>query len=198
MPKTLNKSRHNILRLAAPLFAQSGFDGVSMRTIAAKINLTPAALYYHFKNKEALYLETIHFTFGRQTRSVKRLLDNEAEPLKNLEAFIDWFVQTLRQEKDFQKLIQWVLLDNDPARMHSLVKGTFEELFMATKRVADLFKPRYDPHMLSISIIGLVLCHFESQKSRESISGNKASHDHPKVISEHIVRLLKNGLLPAC
>ena len=194
MPSTARKSREDILRLAVPLFAKSGFDGVSIRNVASQIELTPAALYYHFKDKEELYFETVKHAFETKTSAAKDLIESSSDPIANLESFITWFVQTLGREKDFQKLLQWVLLDSNPVRMQSLVKGVFSDLFMATRKLAEKFNPSYDPHMLSISIIGLVLCHFQSQQGRQFLPGNKAVHDKPKVISAHIINLLKNGL----
>lgn len=188
------KSREDILCFAIPLFAKSGFDGVSIRNIANQIDLTPAALYYHFKDKEELYFETVKHAFATKTDVAQSLIESNGDPIVNLEHFITWFVQTLDRENDFQKLLQWVLLDSNPVRMQNLVKGVFSDLFMVTRKLAEKFTPPYDPHMLSISIIGLVLCHFQSQQGRQFLPGNKAVHDKPKVISAHIVNLLKNGL----
>ena len=48
--------RDAILDTSAKLFSQQGFTGVSIRDIAQACGLTNAALYYHFKNKEDLFL----------------------------------------------------------------------------------------------------------------------------------------------
>ncbi len=42
------------LNIAKKIFASSGYDGVSMRRIAAKMNIVPSVLYYHFKDKNEL------------------------------------------------------------------------------------------------------------------------------------------------
>ncbi|OUS09673.1 TetR family transcriptional regulator [Gammaproteobacteria bacterium 54_18_T64] len=198
MSKTPRKSREDILNLAVPLFAKSGFDGVSIRNVASQSELTPAALYYHFKDKEALYFETVKHAFETKTTAAKELIENKDEAIANLEKFIIWFVATLNKENDFQKLLQWVLLDSNTKRMQSLVKDVFADLFITTRKLAESFSPSYDPHMLSISIIGLVLCHFQSQQGRQYLPGNKAVHDQPRVISAHIINLLKNGLPSSC
>lgn len=44
-----------LLDIAMRLFAQRGYDGTSLRDIAEEAQITKAALYYHFPNKEALY-----------------------------------------------------------------------------------------------------------------------------------------------
>ncbi|WP_239061065.1 TetR/AcrR family transcriptional regulator [Desulfovibrio sp. JC022] len=48
--------KERILDAARELFVKDGFENVSMRKIAAKINYSPAALYRYFKNKEELLL----------------------------------------------------------------------------------------------------------------------------------------------
>ncbi|NDV26238.1 TetR/AcrR family transcriptional regulator [Desulfovibrio sp. JC010] len=50
------RMKTRILDAARELFVKDGFDNVSMRKIAAKINYSPAALYRYFKNKEELLL----------------------------------------------------------------------------------------------------------------------------------------------
>lgn len=48
-----------IMRAAARLFADRGYDAVTVRDIAATLELTPASLYYYFPDKETLYRETL-------------------------------------------------------------------------------------------------------------------------------------------
>ncbi len=48
--------RDAILDTSAKLFSQQGYTGVSIRDIAQACGMTNAALYYHFKNKEDLFL----------------------------------------------------------------------------------------------------------------------------------------------
>lgn len=51
-----HRGREGILDTAARLFSQKGFKGVSIRDIAQACGMTNAALYYHFKNKDDLFL----------------------------------------------------------------------------------------------------------------------------------------------
>jgi len=52
-------TRERILRAASELFAQEGFSHVSMRAVATCAGVTKPALYYHFKDKEALFEECL-------------------------------------------------------------------------------------------------------------------------------------------
>jgi AcrR family transcriptional regulator len=47
-------TRDAVLDAARRLFTERGFDGTSMRDIAAEVGVTNAALYYHFPSKDAM------------------------------------------------------------------------------------------------------------------------------------------------
>jgi AcrR family transcriptional regulator len=51
--------RERILETARDLLIEQGLDGFSMRKLAAKIDYTPTAIYFHFPDKESLLLELI-------------------------------------------------------------------------------------------------------------------------------------------
>jgi AcrR family transcriptional regulator len=59
-------TRERILGAARDLFLDAGSDGVAMRAVAARVGLTPMALYRHFKGREALLAAVVeqgHATF---------------------------------------------------------------------------------------------------------------------------------------
>ncbi len=47
-------SRHEIVEVALRLARDQGVDAVTMRSVAAELEVTPMALYYHVKNKDDL------------------------------------------------------------------------------------------------------------------------------------------------
>ena len=52
-------TRSAIQAAATPLFAEHGFNGVSVRAIAAAAGVDPALVIRHFGSKEGLFLQTI-------------------------------------------------------------------------------------------------------------------------------------------
>jgi AcrR family transcriptional regulator len=50
-------TRQRILDAARELFATEGYDAVTMRKIADRIEYTPTAIYFHFEDKDALIRE---------------------------------------------------------------------------------------------------------------------------------------------
>jgi TetR/AcrR family transcriptional regulator len=55
----ISEGAQRILRIAAPLFAQKGFNGVSINDIAAAVGGSKANIFHHFPNKQALYLAAL-------------------------------------------------------------------------------------------------------------------------------------------
>jgi AcrR family transcriptional regulator len=51
--------REQIITEATRLFVTRGYDGISMREIAETVDVSKAAIYYHFKDKEDLFLAVL-------------------------------------------------------------------------------------------------------------------------------------------
>jgi AcrR family transcriptional regulator len=50
-------TRERILKVALTLFNEQGYDKTSLREIAERLDVTKAALYYHFERKEDILVE---------------------------------------------------------------------------------------------------------------------------------------------
>jgi AcrR family transcriptional regulator len=60
-----SETRDKILDAARELFITEGYDGVSMRKVAEKIEYSPTAIYLHFADKEDLFHELVHEDFAQ-------------------------------------------------------------------------------------------------------------------------------------
>lgn len=58
-------TRERILSAAREMFATEGYDAVTMRAIANRIEYTPTALYHHFPSKQALLTELCQTAFAQ-------------------------------------------------------------------------------------------------------------------------------------
>lgn len=77
--------RTKILDAARELFAEHGYEAVTMRTIAEKIEYTPTAIYYHFKDKDALVRELCDADFGALAEGFQEIA-TVANPVERLRA----------------------------------------------------------------------------------------------------------------
>jgi len=61
--KIVFDTKKYIISTARHLFSEFSYLGVSMSDIAKKLNITKAALYYHFKGKEDIYIKVLDEVF---------------------------------------------------------------------------------------------------------------------------------------
>lgn len=60
-----SETRDKILDAARELFLSEGYEGVSMRKVAEKIEYSPTAIYVHFADKNELFHELCHQDYAR-------------------------------------------------------------------------------------------------------------------------------------
>jgi len=60
-----SETRDKILDAARELFVTEGFEGVSMRKVAEKIEYSPTAIYVYFADKQELFRELCHQDYAR-------------------------------------------------------------------------------------------------------------------------------------
>jgi AcrR family transcriptional regulator len=89
-----------ILDAARKVFEVEGLDGASLRAIAAEAGYTPAALYFHFDSKEAIYAEVLRASLACLTDAVGRAVDRSKNPGERLRAasmaFFEFYVENPR------------------------------------------------------------------------------------------------------
>ena len=179
-----------ILVKSLPLFARSGFAGVSMRDIAKAVGISGAALYHHYPDKQSLYVATMAHAFSDKASGIQSALDNTGTPEQRLERFITNFTKQMASDPDFRALLHRELLDGDEERLKLLAENVFIEPFKAIKQLAQEMSLNCDAHLLAISMAGLILFHFETESIRRYLPGGLKKHNDPKVIAQHVISLL--------
>jgi AcrR family transcriptional regulator len=74
-----------ILDAARELFASEGVDAVTMRRIAERIEYSPTAIYFHFRDKDALLAELCDCDFRTFAQGFN-LIAQIADPVERLQA----------------------------------------------------------------------------------------------------------------
>jgi AcrR family transcriptional regulator len=78
-----SETRDKILDAARGLFVTEGYEGVSMRRVAEKIEYSPTAIYVHFADKNELFRELCRQDFAR-LQEVMQSADMPADPIERL------------------------------------------------------------------------------------------------------------------
>jgi AcrR family transcriptional regulator len=92
--------RERILDAARQIFEADGLEAASLRSIAAAAGYTPAALYFHFDSKEALYAEVLSASVARLAKAIGKAASKAGEPAARLSAaalaFFDFYAENPR------------------------------------------------------------------------------------------------------
>jgi TetR/AcrR family transcriptional repressor of mexJK operon len=97
-PKDLEK-RAAILEAAKALFPVHGFDGVSMDAIAAEAGVSKLTVYSHFKDKDALFRETIKAKCEEQLPQSLFMADLKGPLRKQLRSIAKGFFGLIMSEE---------------------------------------------------------------------------------------------------
>ncbi|MEU9243093.1 TetR/AcrR family transcriptional regulator [Streptomyces shenzhenensis] len=116
-------TRQRIQDVALELFAEQGYEKTSLREIAERLDVTKAALYYHFKTKEEILVSV----FADLTRPIENLIEwGKGQP------------HTLETKQEIVRRYHQALADAEPLfRFMQENQATVREL-----RIGDTFKDR--------------------------------------------------------
>src|SRR5437667_7503849 len=76
--------RQEILDAASELFVRDGYENVSMRRIADKIEYSPTTIYIYFKDKAELLEQVCKETFGRLVQRLSKIMEQPGDPVERL------------------------------------------------------------------------------------------------------------------
>ena len=83
------KRRDLILKVAAKLFAENGFDSVSINDIGIAAGITGPAIYRYFASKETLLVSVYNHLYQRYSNGITSILAEEISAWKSLEMLVD-------------------------------------------------------------------------------------------------------------
>ena len=85
--------RQQILDAARELFVRDGFDAVSMRRIAARIEYSPTAIYLHFPDKQSILTALCDETFEKLSMRLATHFARNTDPMTRLRDGLQLYVE---------------------------------------------------------------------------------------------------------
>ena len=110
--ETLVDSRQEILRTAARLFQQRGYDATSMNDVAAALKLSKGGLYHHFQSKDEILYEIMNHAMEITQERVLNPVRGIADPEERLRALIRLHIEVVLSPRDRE--ITVMLHENHP------------------------------------------------------------------------------------
>jgi TetR/AcrR family transcriptional regulator, cholesterol catabolism regulator len=105
-------SRQEILRTAARLFQQRGYDATSMNDVAAALKLSKGGLYHHFQGKDEILFEIMNHAMEITQDRVIAPVRAIADPEDRLRALIRLHIEVVLSPRDRE--ITVMLHENHP------------------------------------------------------------------------------------
>lgn len=125
-------TKQTIIEIATKIFEYKGYSATSMADIKKETNLSKGTIYYHFQNKEDLYLSCI-----------QQVSD---------EFIISWEKATLSAYTAEKKLYIWADLNH--LMLQKPIMNTIHEYFVSTnKENYDAALKLYEPEFQIVSLI---------------------------------------------
>jgi AcrR family transcriptional regulator len=149
-----------VLRTAAHLFLEHGYQKSSMSLLAAQLKITKPALYYYFRNKEEILVECYRAGIASIENLLKKTSANQGTGLRKLFMYVETSAEAL-VSSEFGRCVP--MLDESelsPAtrrevrtmkrRLDSTLRGYVEE------GIADGSIRLCNPKLVSFAIAGAI------------------------------------------
>jgi TetR/AcrR family transcriptional regulator len=200
-PRSPAGTRDALLAAGTELFAEHGFDGVSVSAIALKAGVNKAMISYHFGGKRDLYVAILAATFSEIVAEVERIAESPGpapQALRELIAAIG-DTATRRHPHFCTMMLREVLTGGE--RLEKAVLAQPVRVLAAVQRIVErgirggAFR-RVDPLLTHLSLVGSLVFFFATTRFRQRVIGDRLHREPPDGATyvKHLQDLILEGL----
>lgn len=103
--KTADK-HSKIIRAATKVFAKKGFFNARISDIAKEAKVADGTIYLYFNNKYDMLLSVFEEKIGKLVEQIITQIENEDDPRRMLEIFIENHLREMKKNKNLAEVIQ--------------------------------------------------------------------------------------------
>ena len=171
-------SRQEILRTAARLFQQRGYDATSMNDVAAALKLSKGGLYHHFQGKDEILFEIMNHAMEITQERVVGPVRSIADPENRLRSLIRRHMEVVLSARDRE--ITVMLHENHPLppvlrrRINTRKKEYVhyvEELIGDVQRARQA-KGTVSPRAAAFALLGMINWIYQWYKPEGALQAN--------------------------
>ena len=202
-PDTMTSSsggEQAILNAAEVLFAQKGFDAVSMSAIAKLANTSKPNIYHHFKNKNELYLAVMKAAVKRSSTLLDTLEHAPGTFREHLTGFAAGQLNNiLTHERSTQLMLRETLSEGSQygREITRLAMGEVFNRLVAMVRQGQQeneFRKEIDPTLAAFVIVAANMFFFQASPTMQNIP-EVDFIDDANAYSKGVMDVLINGML---
>ena len=159
------KTRQAILKAAARIFARIGIDRSTLEQIAMEAGITRGAIYWHFKDKMAIFDQIMQTEAGKLDQLIETALNEDPSPLRKLKKLLQTVVDNFYDNEGFRQQIfmTWYRLNPSMFEPQLRSKSQFVQQFLAVMarllaeaRENGEIDERVDPRMAAYHLSCLI------------------------------------------
>jgi TetR/AcrR family transcriptional regulator len=189
-----------ILDAAEALFAEKGFEAVSMSAIARLANTSKPNIYHHFKNKNDLYLAIMKAAVKRSSLLLDALEDAPGGFSERLADFSAGQLDNIQSHpRSMQLILREALSGGSESGLeiaHYAVGEVFNRLVEMVRHGQQVneFRADVDPKLAAFMIVAANMFYFQSEPIMQHIPEVHFSDD-PHIFSRAVMDVFFNGIL---
>jgi TetR/AcrR family transcriptional regulator len=152
---------------AERLFAERGFDSVSISDVAREAGVCKANVFHHFATKQALYEAVLMRSCAELGEEIERRLSSKADAALPVSHFLVWYRDYLRAHPSTARLLFREVTGNPDLAESGPVFPVLSRLFdnvvahVRDARDAGVFRADANPTVVASLMLGVTL--FDSQ-----------------------------------
>ena len=108
--------RQEILDAASDILVREGYDGLSMRKVAERIEYSPTAIYLHFKDRDDLVFCVCEHLMAGLVKELQQVADRHADPLVALRKSLRRYVEFGLKHPQHYQATFGISHGHDPAK----------------------------------------------------------------------------------
>jgi len=190
-----------ILAAAEALFAEHGFDAVSMNAIAERAGVSKANVFHHFNSKQDLYLAVVRAACHDASQHLDNLGNEEAPMAERFEGFARAHLASLLENEQVARLTLRELLGDDPHHGQQLAEQVYGEKFtrfvtiLRAGQQSGELRSDIDPAAVATLLLGANVFFFEAREVLRHFPEISFARD-PERYSTLLADILLRGILP--
>jgi TetR/AcrR family transcriptional regulator len=113
-PPRGSDTRARMLEVAETQFAQKGYEGAHLESIAQEVGVRKTALYYYFESKEALYTAVLERMLGALEEVVKTGLARDLPTAEKGTRLAEDLMALLEEHENYSQILIRIFVDRIP------------------------------------------------------------------------------------
>lgn len=169
-------TREMILDTARNLFADTGYQHVSMRKIATELGYSHGALYYHFRNKAEIFYAIVLKDFTLLDRELQSVLKMEGTKLEKGRQILLGFIKFGMDHPNHYELM---FLTKDKEVKSYLKQEPNESYERFAETIHQLTEKKAGPKeiwFVLLSVHGFVTVHSRNDQTYDEVKGLAETH----------------------